>query len=259
MSVFGKYSSYYDLLYKDKDYAGEADFVCRLLERFGSRAKNLLELGCGSGGHALELSKRGFGIHGVDVSGDMLSIAEKERNRLLPFGAGENLSFSQGDIRELALNKTFDAAISLFHVISYLPTLRDIEKVFKRVSRHLNPGGLFVFDVWYAPAVLTEKPEVRVKRMENDEIAVIRIAEPICYPNECWVDVCYKVFIRDKKTNRIEELDTEIHRMRYLSIPEIEMLADNNHFEIVFCGEWMTEKPPALDTWGVCFVLKSDG
>jgi SAM-dependent methyltransferase len=255
MSVFGRYSSYYDLLYKDKNYSGEAQFVRELLETFAPGAHHLLDLGCGSGGHAFELARQGFSLHCVDLSRDMLAEAKRQLAQQ-PADIQSRLRFSQGDIRQFELGRQFDCAISLFHVISYLPTLGDIRQTFQRVHDHLRPGGVFLFDVWYAPAVLTERPEVRVKRMANAEISVTRIAEPVWHPNECWVDVCYKVFIRDLKTDQIEELETEVHRMRYLSLPEITLLAEMCKLEVVHTGEWMTQNPPSEKTWGVCFVLK---
>lgn len=253
MSVFGKYSSYYDLLYKDKDYQAEADFVHTLLTEYCPHAQSLLELGCGSGGHALKLVEKGLDIHGVDMSQDMLNMANAQKDKLAT--QAHKLHFSRGDIRELQLGKTFGSVISLFHVISYLPTLDDILTVFDRVYSHLEHGGVFIFDIWYAPAVLTQKPEVRVKRMRNEEIAVTRIAEPVWHPNECWVDVFYKVFIENLKTREIEELDTEVHRMHYLSLPEIQLMAKLAKFELLNYGEWLSKKPLDASTWGAYFVL----
>jgi len=257
MSVFGKYSSYYDLLYKDKDYQAEADFVYDLLQQYNPNGSSVLELGCGSGGHALKLAEKGLSLHGVDMSNDMLQIANSQAENLPAELAGK-LSFSQGDIRQLELGKTFANVISLFHVISYMPTLEDILAVFNRVYTHLESSGVFVFDIWYAPAVLTQKPEVRVKRMRNNDIAVTRIAEPVWHPNECWVDVCYKVFIEDLKTSKIDELETEVHRMRYLSLPEIKLLASLANLEVITHGEWLTNKSLDETTWGAYFVVRKN-
>jgi hypothetical protein len=61
--------------------------------------------------------------------------------------------------------------------------------------------------------VLYERPTIRVKRLENEEIQVTRIAEPILHPNDNIVDVKYHVFVKDKQHNNVEELQ-ETHRMR---------------------------------------------
>lgn len=256
MSVFGKYSSYYDLLYKDKNYAAEADFVSALIEQHKPEAQHILELGCGSGGHALKLIEKGYHITGIDLSEEMLAIAESQREQL-PNASLSKLEFLHGDIRHFRNKAKYDCAISLFHVISYQPTLDDLRASFITAREHLGGNGIFIFDVWYGPAVLTDPPVVRVKRMRNDEIEITRIAEPECFPNECRVDVHYTVFVRNRDSGAIDEL-REVHQMRYLSIPEIEMLAGSTGFKVSHFCEWMSGNKPSANTWSVCFVLQTE-
>lgn len=66
MTVFGDYARYYNVLYQDKDYAGEADFVLSCLKRRHEAPRTLLDLGCGTGRHALEMARRGVSVTGVD-------------------------------------------------------------------------------------------------------------------------------------------------------------------------------------------------
>ena len=82
------------------------------------------------------------------------------------------------DIVNFSLDKSFDACISLFHVISYINNNDQLIRVFQNTKKHLNKNGLFIFDGWFTPAVRHQVPETRVKRMENDEIQVMRIANP---------------------------------------------------------------------------------
>ncbi|MDP3028837.1 MAG: SAM-dependent methyltransferase, partial [Deltaproteobacteria bacterium] len=114
--------------------------------------------------------------------------------------------------------------ISLFHVISYQTTNEDVTAAFETARQHMNPGGVFIFDVWYGPAVLTERPAIRIKRMADDEIEVTRLAEAVLHPNENRVDVHYHVFVRNRDTQAVAELK-ETHAMRYFFKPEIELLA----------------------------------
>ena len=250
MSVFGKYSSYYNLLYKDKDYAGEAEYIHNLIQKYSPGAKSILDLGCGTGRHDFLLVEKGYAVTGVDQSEDMLAVANSQLSTSI-----STLSFTQGDIRTIRLNEQFDIVISLFHVMSYQTTNEDIQAAFANAKSHLKPGGIFIFDCWYGPAVLTDRPAVRIKRLEDDIISVVRIAEPVMHPNHNIVDVNYTVFIKDKTSGDVEEL-RETHRMRYLFKPEIELFCAENGFKIIGTKEWMTDKEPGMKSWGVCFVGK---
>jgi len=252
MSVFGTYSRYYNLLYRDKDYAGESEYVQHLITRYRPEAKTILDLGCGTGIHDFLLAERGYNVTGVDLSAEMLSAAKARLSSLQP--QPTSLKFFQGDIRTVRLGRTFDAVVSLFHVMSYQVTNDDLSAAFATVRAHLQSGGIFIFDCWYGPAVITNRPSVRVKRLENEEIALTRIAEPVMHPNDNVVDVNYHAFVRDKAGNGVEEL-RETHRMRYLFRSEIEILLRKTGMDIVEASEWMSGKEPGFDTWNICFVV----
>src|SRR6187200_623757 len=116
MSVFREYAEYYDILYKDKDYSGEVDFVLDCLGPVPPGAE-LLELGSGTGRHAESLAKRGLGVTGVDMSAEMVEQARRRFVGLPPTSKAP--AFAVGDLRSVRLNRKFDVVISLFHVFSY--------------------------------------------------------------------------------------------------------------------------------------------
>lgn len=250
MSAFGSYSRYYNLFYREKDYAGETAFIDGLIRKYRPAAQTILDLGCGTGRHALLLAAEGYAVTGVDRSREMLARAETQ--------AHKRVSFQQGDIRKIRLDRTFDIAVSLFHVISYLPENRDLRDTFATVSAHLADGGLFIFDCWYGPAVLHDRPTVRVKRLADEESVVLRIVEPMMLPNDNLVDLHYQVLVEDKATGAWEEIK-EIHRMRYLFRPELEMLLEDAGLVLVEAREWLSDKPLGWDTWGACFVARKEG
>jgi len=139
--------------------------------------------------------------------------------------------------------------------MSYQTTNEDFFLALKTAKAHLAPGGIFIFDFWYGPAVLTDRPAVRVKKLEDDQIQVIRLAEPIMHANKNLVDVNYTVWIKDKSNFQTEEI-RETHNMRYWFLPEIEYLIKEAGFGILNKGEWMTGKQPGFDTWGVYIVAR---
>jgi hypothetical protein len=137
-------------------------------------------------------------------------------------------------------------------MISYQTTNEDLKNTFETASKHLKNGGLFIFDCWYGPAVLSEKPSVRVKRLEDENTKLLRIAEPVMYPNENLVDVNYEILVEDKQSGNYEVLN-ETHTMRYLFKPEIESFMENAGLELIKCEEWLTGREAGFDTWGVTF------
>lgn len=255
MSVFGKYSRYYDLLYQEKDYQGEAEFIAGLIERFKPGTRSYLELGSGSGIHAALLSTMGYSAECYDFSEEMLGAAQARRSEL-PAELAERLNFSHGDIRSLRLGKKFDCVAALFHVLSYTSSNTDLKAAFATAREHMNPDGIFIFDCWYGPSVLTIRPTVRIKRVKNELWEITRIAEPGLNMNECYVDVHYTMFIRDIASGEVEQLK-ETHRMRYLFKPEIELLAESFGMRLEHSCNWMSDQAPDATTWGVCFVLRA--
>ena len=171
MNQFGDlYSQYYDLLYSGKDYNKEVEYIHELIKTNLANAKCILDMGCGTGKHAELLCDKGYFVQGIDLSEDMLKIA-KQRAK----GKEEKLSFSQSKIQDLYLNKKFDVVISLFHVMSYQNTNEDLIKAFEVAKKHLKKDGLFIFDFWYGPAVLTDLKTTRIKRLESNKININRI------------------------------------------------------------------------------------
>jgi SAM-dependent methyltransferase len=253
-AVFDVYARYYDLLYRDKDYAGEAEYVAAHIRKQTLQSKRILELGCGTGAHAEHLARMGYTVHGVDMSEAMLARAEA-RKIILPSEIAVRLSFGLGDVRTVRTGGTYDTVISLFHVMSYQTTTADLEAAFETASIHLQPGGLFLFDFWYGPAVLSDPPAVRVKRLGDNEIEVLRIAEPVMHHNENMVDVNYQVMITEIATGKLEQV-RETHRMRYLFLPEITEHLAAHGFSLLQTEEWVSGKIPGSDTWGVCCVAR---
>lgn len=255
MSVFGAYSRYYNLFYKDKDDHGEAEYAHGLIQRFCLGAASILDLGCGTGRHDVLLAAKGYAITGVDRSEEMLAAARTRLANLEPRPSA--LDFIQGDIRSVRLGEKFDVVVSLFHVVSYQTANTDLHAMFATARAHLKPGGLFLFDCWYGPAVLTERPSVRVKRLEDEEIEVVRIAEPLIQFNQNCVDVNYHVLVTEKASGRVEQI-RETHRMRYLFAPETDGLLRETGFEPLLCEEFMTGRPHGSDTWAVMWVGRAE-
>jgi SAM-dependent methyltransferase len=225
-------SRYYDLLYQEKDSTAEAAYVDQLLQRHGIAGRELLDFGSGTGRHGCLLAQRGYRVHGLERSAAMVAAAQQ----------AEGFSCQQGDITTTQLPRRFNAVLSLFHVMSYQTT-------------NLDPGGLFLFDVWYSPAVAAQRPELRVKRLHTADLAITRIAEPTLHPNANRVDVHYTVMAQDLTTGAFHSFE-ETHPMRHFSLPELDLLAEASGFERLTAEEWLSGAPPSESSWGLCLVLR---
>ena len=243
--IFDASGKYYDLVYQNKDYFTEVNYIDSLIKRFSNNTNTLLEFGSGTGRHATHLVDKGYQIHGVERSKSMIELSPKKVG-FIP---------QLGDIKKINLKKEFDAVISLFHVFSYQTTNSDVLQLLNNAYRHLKIGGLFIFDIWYSPAVLSIVPSNRVLRIFNDDIEVTRVAEPDILINENIVNVNYQFFVKNKANNKYDTF-RESHPMRHFSLPELNYYAANIGFSIVQSEEWITGNPPSKETWGVCLVLR---
>jgi SAM-dependent methyltransferase len=239
--VFDTYAAYYDLLYQDKDYELEAKYILDLLYKYNFKSGSILELGCGTGKHASFLTNWGFNLHGIDCSESMVDIANSNMEH-------KNAFFEVADVRTFRLDKSFDIVLSMFHVASYQTSNTDLKNMFLTAAHHLNSSGILIFDFWYGPAVLKNMPSSRIKKMNNNEIKVVRYANPEIKCNENIVDVNYKIEVTNKIDGQ-KSLFSEKHSMRYLFLPELTSILEELNIEILDALSWMSNDELSLDSW----------
>jgi SAM-dependent methyltransferase len=247
--VFSGYADFYDVYYADKDYGAEADFVIDFATRFGEKPKDLLDMGCGTGRHLVEFVKRGLTCDGFDLSQDMLAQA---RERL----SGESVDLTPGDLTNFENAKQYDLVVSMFAVVGYLVRNEDLLAGLRTARKHLRPGGLFIFDNWFGPAVLAQKPEKRHHEYEDGENTIVRTVTPELDPVGQNVTVNYQVTVtRDGQTIKQTK---EAHRMRYMFVQEMALAMEAAGLELVHSCPFM-EPDEALttDTWNVTFVART--
>lgn len=251
MNTFHSYANYYDLIYQDKDYKSECDFLEAIFSKYFSKlVRSILDLGCGTGGHTLILAERGYEVTGIDLSQEMLEISRRKgKERKL------NVEFSQGDIRNIELNQKFDAVISMFAVISYQITNEDLISTFKVALKHLKKNGLFIFDAWFGPTVLTQKPSDRFQVIEKGDERIIRFATPLLDILNHTVDVKYKI-IKLSNNKVLDEVD-EVHKVRFLFPQEIKLICDMIGFKVLeLCPFMNLGKTPTENDWNVTEIVR---
>ncbi len=255
MSAFEDYATYYDEMYADKDYAAEVSYIETLIrEHVQTGTISILDLGSGTGRHAIEFASRGYSVHGIDLSASMVTLAEARKSSLSE-DLKRNVSFSAGDVRSIRLGAKFDVVLALFHVASYQTTNDDFRAFLTTARLHLRPGGILIFDFWYGPAVLSQRPEVRIKRADTENRWVVRIAEPVPQFEDNCVVVKYEIIDCLKKTGVATRVNEE-HKMRFFSLPDLQLFTELAGIDILSIREWMKALDPSSNSWSVCAIAK---
>ena len=222
----GEYADCYDPIYEGKDYAAECDLIERLFEAYGDRSiSSVVDLGCGTGNHAIQICRRGYEVLGVEQSEGMLAHA---RQKLGLRAANGKLDFIQGDIRSVDLRRRFGAALMMFTVLGYQLENEDVLAALKTARRHLHSCGLLIFDVWYGPAVLHQRPGqlVKVTPSPNGQILRTSSVELDVNRHRCTVQYC----VWRVENGRLAAKTEESHAVRYFFPLELHLFLETSGF-----------------------------
>lgn len=153
------------------DFTEEAlDVLSKLvLKRIPARS-NVLDLCCGTGQLASELSTRGYSVTGVDGSAQMLRFARKNALKC---------RFLQADATRFRTTERFDLVVSTYDSLNHVMKLGQLREVFRRVFDALKDGGLFLFDLnmdegfktrWRGSYAIVEADHVCAIRLSYDSV-----------------------------------------------------------------------------------------
>ena len=123
------------------NYRDDIGFYSRLAERLG--ITRVLEIGAGSGRVSIPLARRGLQVTGLELSLKMLEIGVQNAAR-----EGVSVDFIQGDARDFKLEQKFELIVAPFNALMHLYTVSDQDRALRCIKAHLEPGGVFAFDVY---------------------------------------------------------------------------------------------------------------
>lgn len=130
----------YLLVYKHRNLQGAYHEVKRMIEWLElPQGAEVLDLCCGMGRHSMALTEFGYRVTGMDLSEVLLQEARK-------LDLGNTVEWIHGDMREVPLEREFDAVVNLFTSFGYFDDDRENERVLKEINRLLKPGGKFIID-----------------------------------------------------------------------------------------------------------------
>ena len=142
MGAYEALAASYDRLTNDVDYGATVAFYREILAREGLRPRTAVDLACGTGSVSVLLAEQGLTVTGVDLSEEMLTVAQQKAGDL------ENPPrFVRQSLQNLVLPRGVDLAVCALDSLDYITDPKDCAEAIRRVYRALNPGGIFIFDV----------------------------------------------------------------------------------------------------------------
>ncbi len=237
----------YDELMMDAPYENWLQFIMKNIKKYGNGGKRLLDLGCGTGTLSIPLSVQGYNITGVDLSEEMLAIAQAKS-----IEAGVQIAYYQQDMRELEGFEPFDIIGVFCDSLNYLRTEQDVELTFKNIYDHLLPGGLFLFDVH------------SIYKMEN-----IFIGQTYCSSDE-EISYIWNCFAGDQphsveheltffvKENDLYYRYDEVHYQRTFIVDTYQQWLEKAGFELLEISADFTEEKPEENSERIFFTARKN-
>ena len=142
MSAYAGFAAYYDTLMDDFDYPKWAEYYLKLIAQKGIQPTSLCDCACGTGSLTVEFAKRVSRVTGVDLSGDMLEIAQEKSRR-----SGVRVMFVHEDMTKLALPRPVDCIVCGCDGVNYLTSDAAVTAFFKRAHASLRTDGVLAFDI----------------------------------------------------------------------------------------------------------------
>ncbi|WP_034550735.1 class I SAM-dependent DNA methyltransferase [Carnobacterium funditum] len=196
------FAQVYDAIMDDSLYERWGHFVDQQLNNNGQK---LLELACGTGALAVTLKKRGYNVTGLDLSPNMLSLANERA-----LSAGVRLPLIEGNMLDLSEAGEFEAVTCFSDSICYMPNENAVLDVFKEVSKILSSDGTFLFDVHST----YQMDEIFPGYMYNDQSEEISFLWQSYSGEERYsIEHDLTFFVYDKGINLYERFD-ETHKER---------------------------------------------
>ena len=248
-----KHASAYDLMYADKDNVGECDAIANLFELAGDgKISRILDLGCGTGRHALEFAARGYDVTGVDISEAMLSRARARAS----VGSGA-LDFVEADVRTYRSPVVFDAVLMSFNVLGYMCSNDDFTAALATARANLRRGGVFVADFWFGPAVVADPPGERLREIVAGDTRFLRSSRGIHEAELQRIRISIRVI--EMCGDRVRADSEEVHMMRYFFPLELDLALRFHGFRVArLMGYPDVSQPASVLNWMAALSAVAD-
>lgn len=165
--AYGALAGLYDTIMSGVDYEAWADYVEELLNYCGDKPHFLIDLACGTGSSTLPFARRGYRVHGLDLSSTMLEQAKEKTAEV-----NLDITYYRQDLRNLNLPQQYDLCLLFQDGLNYLLTEEDLALALAGVNRLLKPSALFIFDLT-RPSLRPGSEKDDVGWVEDDDYILI--------------------------------------------------------------------------------------
>lgn len=236
--IYKALAKYYDLLFQDKDYQGEAEFIKKIVRKRRPYAKSILDIGCGTGTHLNLLLDDFELLYGVDLNPEVIEEAKKKSSRV---------KYVIGGMTDFKIEKKFDVVICLFSVFNYNLSLDEAQKTLENIKKHLNKKGLAIFAL-YTPNNTEKKIRIHIGKDENTEVA--KINQYIFDPKTHLETTDFLVLIKNKKG--VDFFTETGHQYRIYQIKEFsDMLRRTSFTNIEVFDDFTNQSASSITTYPV--------
>jgi SAM-dependent methyltransferase len=216
------FADHYDHITQHKDYVAEVETLSEFIrDNIKNEHPKVLDVGCGTGSHAVLLAERGFDVTGIDLSPDMIRVALSKQTKA---------RFLCGEMSALP-DAQFQFAYSLFNVVNCLDTHRSLITFLSEISAKLERGGMLLFECWNPIAIIAKPPEVVARTFEAGGARIVRRVTPAMDLLRQRLDLEYHVEIYEGPTKRPAKSFTVIHNLTLFTPIEIELCLEQTGFK----------------------------
>lgn len=229
---YTEFAAVYDELMTDIPYDAYVDLLNEAVG--GIAGKRVLDIGCGTGLLSVKLAKQGAQVTGIDLSTDMLIVAEQRARALsLP------VQFIEQPMQQLVGFTGFDLAVIAIDSLNYVTDKEDVKATFRHIYSSLALGAALVFDVhstFKTDVIFMEGPFT----FDDGRIAYIWETEEGEHPHA--VDSELAFFIQ--QANGLYSRFDEVHSQRTFEVHDyVEMLMEAGFSVERIFADWEDEPP----------------
>jgi SAM-dependent methyltransferase len=232
---YEQFAYLYDELMQDAPYDEWVRFVKGKLAKYQVDGKNLLDLACGTGELSVRFAKEGFSVTGVDLSADMLAVAQAKAQE-----QGLAIPFFEQDMANLEGHEEFDIIGIFCDSLNYLQSDKDVIQTFLSAFKYLKDGGMVFFDV-HSTYKISQIFIDQTFTLADEHLSYIWNSFAGELPNSVEHELSF--FVLDEQSEKYDRFD-ELHYQRTYPIQQYTDWLKEAGFEILeICADFEDVEP----------------